>query len=85
MTISVYNRSHLNSGCPECSGNIKSSKTYEKEVVEKFPNIKLLSNYEKSSVKVNCQCQICGYEWTPFPYNLLKGKGCLECNKKKLE
>lgn len=84
-SASVYNRAHLNSGCPECSGNIKSSKTYEKEVAEKFPNIKLLSNYEKSNVKVNCQCQICGYEWTPFPYNLLKGKGCPECNKKKLK
>lgn len=80
---SIYNRAHLNSGCPECSGNIKTHKTYSNEVFQKFPNIVLLSEYKKSSTRVDCKCKECGYEWSPFPYNLLKGKGCPECYKKR--
>lgn len=81
---SVYSRVHLGSGCPECAGNKKSHKVYEKEIAQKFPAIKLLSKYEKSNIRIKCQCKICGHIWTPFPYNLLKGKGCPICRKTKI-
>lgn len=80
---SVYNRAHLNSGCPECAGNIKTTLTYSKELYNKFPNIELLSEYKKSSEKIECRCNICGYVWTPYPHHLLKGKGCPACLKYK--
>jgi len=79
----IYNRAHLNSGCPECSGNKKSPTTFERQVREKFPTLELLSEYTKSSQRVSCRCRVCGYEWSPFPYNLLKSKGCPKCNKAK--
>lgn len=79
---SVYNRAHLHSRCPECSGNKKSHTTFEKEAFEKFPHIDLLCEYQKSSVRIICKCQICNHEWSPFPYNFLKGKGCPNCSTK---
>lgn len=78
---SIYNRTQRGSGCPMCSGNIKSAQTYAREVAEKFPHIELLSNYQKSNIRVSCRCKICDYEWSPFPYNLLKGKGCPKCKQ----
>lgn len=76
---SIYDRVNRKVGCPMCSGNIKSPKTYAREVSEKFPHIELLLNYQKSSIRVTCRCKVCGYEWSPFPYNLLKSKGCPKC------
>lgn len=76
---SVYNRVHLNSGCPECAGNIKTPLVYRKELKEKYPYIELLSEYEKSSIKVSCRCTVCDYKWQPFPINVLRGKGCPKC------
>lgn len=76
----VYSRAHLNSGCPECSGNKKSPLTFKKEVKEKFPNIELIEDYKKSGERIKCKCLLCGYVWTPFPYNLLKSKGCPKCH-----
>lgn len=78
-STSVYSRARLNSGCPECAGNLKTPLVYKKEFNEKHPNIELLSNYVKSSKKIFCRCLICGYEWQPFPFNVLKGKGCPKC------
>lgn len=72
----------MNSGCPECSGNKKSPLTFKKEVKEKFPNIELIEDYKKSGERIKCKCLLCGYVWTPFPYNLLKSKGCPKCHNK---
>ncbi len=78
---SIYSRVHLHSGCPECSGNIKSDASYREELAQYFPNIELLNEYKKSSERVTCRCKLCGYEWDAFPYNLLKHKkGCTNCN-----
>ncbi len=77
---SVYSRARLNSGCPECSGNKKSPLTYKKELQKRFSNIELISDYQKSSERVMCKCNICGYIWSPFPYNLSRSKGCPKCH-----
>ncbi len=79
-STSVYNRAHLNSGCPECSGNKKSHKTFENEVKARFPYIDLISTYQKSGTRIKCKCTLCGYIWNPLPFNLLKRKtGCPNC------
>ena len=81
----IYSRVRLHSGCPECAGNIKSSASFQQELAVLFPNIKLLSPYVKSSVRVKCICLQCGYQWESFPYNLLKKKtGCPQCKSSRM-
>ena len=75
----VYSRAKLHTGCPYCSGNKKHPKDYEAELRAKHPNIILLKPFHKTSERVECQCQKCGHLWSPFPYNLLKYKGCPRC------
>ena len=77
----IYSRAHLNSGCPECAGNIKTPIVYRKELYDKFPYIELLADYQGSGKRVKCKCTKCGYTWSPFPYNLLRGKGCPKCKR----
>ena len=43
------------------------------------PSIKVIGNYQKSKVKVSCQCKRCGHIWDVLPANLLKGRGCPNC------
>ncbi|MGL4852489.1 MAG: zinc-ribbon domain-containing protein [Tannerellaceae bacterium] len=80
----VYNRAHLKSGCPECSGNIKTPLVYKKELKEMFPYIELLTDYQASGKRIECRCSKCEYVWSPFPYNLLRGKGCPKCKGNNL-
>ena len=75
----ICSRTGRGSGCPECAGNKKTHLVYSKELKDKFPNIELLNEYQKSGIRIRCRCENCKYEWTPFPYNLLKGKGCPRC------
>lgn len=68
-------------GCIYCSRRGKKHpKDYEEELHEKFPQIKILKPFSKSNERIECQCEICGYVWRPYPYSLLKGKGCPKCN-----
>lgn len=69
-------------GCIYCSSKGKKHpKDFEEELRAKFPNIKLLKPFIKASERVKCQCEICGYIWTPFPSNILRGRGCPKCKK----
>lgn len=68
-------------GCIYCSRRGKKHpKDYENELRSIHPHIKLLKPFIKTSTRVECECEICGYVWSPFPYNLLKGKGCPHCS-----
>lgn len=44
--------------------------------------IKIIGNYINTHSHVLCQCQKCGYEWSPTPDKLMQGKGCPSCSKK---
>ena len=78
-----------NHGCPKCADKergLKKRKTHEQfadELKRINPQIKLLSKYDVSTQKVICQCSICGNEWLALPGNLLKGKGCPICARKR--
>ena len=43
-------------------------------------NIEILTNYEKSNIKVLCRCKVCGFEWWSTPDNLIQRKGCKQCH-----
>lgn len=67
-------------GCIYCSPKGKKHpKDYEDELHRIFPNIKILKPFSKSNERIECQCKKCGYIWNPYPYSLLKSKGCPNC------
>ena len=76
-------------GCPKCasanSGKAKrkSHSQFESELHSINPQVKLLNKYEVSTQKVMCRCKVCGHEWQALPGNLLKGKGCPICARKR--
>ena len=69
-------------GCIYCNGGKKHPKDFEEEVNRLFPYITVIQSFKKSSVKITCECNICGYTWQPYPYGLLKSKGCPNCGGK---
>ena len=70
-------------GCIYCSPKGKKHpKDYEDELFARFPQIKILKPFTKSSERIECMCEECGYIWQQYPYTLLKGKGCPKCEKK---
>lgn len=67
-------------GCVYCSRyGKKHPKDYEDELRINHPHIKLLKPFVKTQERVTCKCEVCGHIWSPFPYNLLKGRGCPLC------
>ncbi|MCD7710871.1 MAG: hypothetical protein LUI04_05950 [Porphyromonadaceae bacterium] len=71
-------------GCIYCSRRGKKHpKDYEDELHAKFPQIKILKPFLKSSERIECQCEKCGYIWQPYPYQLLKSTGCPNCKKRE--
>ena len=69
-------------GCVFCSRRGKKHpKDYEDELRVKFPKIKILKPFSKSNERIECKCEVCGYVWQPYPYSLLKSKGCPKCKK----
>lgn len=70
-------------GCIFCSSKGKKHpKDYEDELHAKFPQIKILKPFTKSNERIECQCEICGHIWQPYPYSLLKSKGCPKCKNR---
>lgn len=64
----------------------KPKKTHEEfisEMNEINSNILILGKYIGARDKVRCKCLIDGNEWEAMPTNLLKGKGCPECKRRK--
>lgn len=78
-------------GCPKCSQR-KASQAYVKpnelflsELAEVNENIEVLDDYSRRDVKVKCRCKKDGYIWSARPADLLRGKGCPDCKKRKLK
>lgn len=75
-------------GCPMCYNNRRgktSRKPHEqfmKEFYEKNPNannIKILNEYIKSDINMDCECKICDHQWSTTPSTLLRGSNCPKC------
>lgn len=73
------------SGCPKCSGRIKTDKEFKKELLKINPNITVLENYKTAITKLKCSCNKCGNTWEADPHHLLRGQGCPKCSKSKGE
>ena len=61
----------------------KTNEQYTKELAEANPTIECLEIYQGINTKINHQCKVCGHIWLVKPLNLLIGKGCPKCAKKK--
>lgn len=76
-------------GCPVC-GVKKRSKAQQKtkeeflqEMAKIDPTIQVVGEYCGAQKRVQCACRECGHTWSPLATNLLAGKGCPVCSKKK--
>lgn len=76
-------------GCPVC-GLEKRSKAQQKtkdefrrEMAEIDPTIGIVGEYCGAQKRIQCTCRECGHTWNPLATNLLAGKGCPVCSKKK--
>lgn len=71
-------------GCPRCAKNERyTTETFKEKLKEINPNIEVLGEYIKGSIKIKCRCLIDGYEWEVIPFNLLHGQGCPRCSGKE--
>ena len=69
--------------CPSCSSK-KEKMTHEEHVaaiLEKNPNVEVLSTIKNDKSEIKCLCKICGSVFDTRPYRLKKGHGCSRCAK----
>ena len=60
-----------------------TTQSFIEEMEKRSPNIKILGEYEKSSVKICCECKSCGYKWEATPNKLLMGRNCYQCYRNR--
>lgn len=65
--------------------NIKrTQEEAEHELLEKWPNIKMLDSYNSTHSKMKFKCSECGHEWiTTFSAIIRSKRGCPHCGVKK--
>ena len=75
--------------CPKCMYKVigtklrKNSFTFEKQLKEIHPEIKICEKYKGNHEKINVSCDNCGYNWNSTPGTLLRGNGCPVCYKEE--
>ena len=75
------------SGCEKCCSEKigdalrKSRDAYIHELKDKNVDLSLIGEYINSNLPTKHKCKKCGYEWSPFPSNILSGSGCPKCNE----
>ena len=83
-------RALLGCGCQECKkekfrqSRTKSHEQYIKEVEIINPNVIVVEEYVDAKTPILHKCKIDGYEWSPYPDNILSGYGCPKCRDRKL-
>lgn len=68
-------------GCPQCNHQkmTKTQKQYIDELYSKNPNISVVGKYVNYHTKVIHRCNVCEYEWSAQPADILRGRGCPRC------
>ena len=61
----------------------KTHEDFLEEMKQLHPNIKVISKYQNSNLRILVECLVCGYKWNAVPANLLSGDGCRKCGTKK--
>lgn len=84
---SVYCRSRLKYGCPECFGTPKKTTEQFKQEVFNLVNDEyiVLGKYIKSNVKILIKHSKCDFEYFVAPSNFLNGNRCPKCKESKGE
>lgn len=78
-------------GCSGCLSEklhnrfTKTHEQYVNDVKKVNPDITVLERYIDSSTPILHYCQRHDITWKPFPSNILKGYGCVECGKEKFK
>ncbi len=72
-------------GCPRCAGNERhTTQSFKDRLRTSNPSITLCGEYVNGKTKVLFECEVCGYQWSAFPGNVLRGvSGCPRCSKKE--
>ena len=82
-------------GCPECGKRKsvenrkgktakKTTKQFIQELNSVNTTITINGEYTGNKSRINCSCNVCGYNWNALPYLLLKGSSCPNCTKIKM-
>lgn len=72
-------------GCPKCATIIKADKmrksheTFVSQVGDVNPNVRIVGKYINNCTKIDCECIVCGNNWSAVPTVLLGGGGCPKC------
>lgn len=53
-----------------------------KQTVKQINSNITILNFTRIRKKAECQCNICGYKWSPEAYSLIAGNGCPKCSGK---
>ena len=64
-------------------GKQKTHEEFVEEVNQKSPHIKITGRYINSKSRVDAECLIHNYSWSPFANNLCRGQGCPMCGVEK--
>ena len=85
----VADRTTGGKGCSKCA-KVKLSKLFKKKhevFVEQLkavnPNLEPLEEYKTTHENILIRCKVCGNEWHAAPANLLRGRDCPKCSRKR--
>ena len=85
----VADRTTGGKGCSKCA-KAKLSKLFKKKhevFVEQLkavnPNLEPLEECKTSHENIFIRCKVCGNEWPAAPANLLRGRDCPKCSRKR--
>ena len=86
---SVADRTIGGKGCSQCTKS-KLSRLFTKkheDFLEQLkvvnPNLEPLEKYKTTHENIRIRCKICGHEWPAAPANLLRGRDCPVCSRKR--
>lgn len=72
--------------CPQCANKHRNDeKRYTQSEFVKImrdtnPNIRILGEYVNAHTRLKVKCLKCGNEWSPIPWDILRGTGCPRCS-----
>ena len=88
-SASVAGRTGRGRGCKQCAIQ-KAAERYTKKHNEYIrqlsvinPNLEVLQEYQTTHVPIMTRCKVCGHEWKAAPANLLRGRQCPKCSKRR--
>lgn len=81
----TINNRNKGKNCPYCAGNKRyTTQSFKEKLYTSNPSITLCGEYVNGKTKSLFKCEVCGYQWSAFPGNVLRGvSGCPRCSKKE--